>query len=199
MLSFVLYFPSLSYLSFCIPLLPHAHSLSPGNNFQPSSPTPLPPRYLFFPSPSFYCCLLFVCHSALPLLWEYDVCFICLVRVREDSGMLCCVRLLSTVSMGSQLPYRAGAAGVCMCVSLWVLWVPGFIICAVVDDDAVLHLVLSLHSQWIVLHWYWSFKIYIYNFWFHTFFLLVKTYLHLHSPQCNLTTDSLVGDSDMDA
>ena len=82
----VLYFLSPLYLSSVFPRLPHLPLVS----F----------HTICFSPPSFSVCSLFVPspHSASPPRIRRSF-HLPLVRVKEDSGLLCCVRLLSTVSV----------------------------------------------------------------------------------------------------
>lgn len=90
-------------------------------NLQPSSPARLLPHYLFV--------------SPVTLLWPRSVSpqrmrrsfHLPLIRVKEDSGLLCCIRVSSTVSVGRQPLCKGGSCSVFLCKCVYVLWVPGLI------------------------------------------------------------------------
>lgn len=91
-------------------------------NLQPSSPARLLPHYLFV--------------SPVTLLWPRSVSpqrmrrsfHLPLIRVKEDSGLLCCIRVSSTVSVGRQPLCKGGSCSVFLCKCVYVLWVPGLIL-----------------------------------------------------------------------
>lgn len=73
-------------------------------NLQASSPTRFPSTLFVFPITLFvpFAFCLFH-HLAPPLLRGWGVHFIRLPRVKEDSGLLCCVTVLSAVSVARRL------------------------------------------------------------------------------------------------